>query len=164
MKAGKLEIIKIILMSLILLCFVLSFLGVYYSCVKTGYSLTTDREYNYIVQAFSSSPLPQASVLDADMSVYSVYAENDMGLDEHMQLANITAYYLTMFPDYDDTWLSCDILSYGRDSVCIRYSGAYTDESGKNITVDDNWYIDITPVRDGGYGIVYLNGKEFSFE
>lgn len=162
MKVQKAKAIRTAVVILICLCAAILLSAVCFRLFGKGYTLTTDRQYNYIVTVFSEEQLRQVNIKDMDFyGTYSLYRKHpELNVVEHMGLSRITEHYLEMFPDYDDTWLECSILDCGRDFICVRYSGTYTDENGSSAAIDDNWYIDISSVRDGGYGTVYLNGKE----
>ncbi len=162
MKVQKLKIIKITVIALICLCAIILISVICCRFFGKGYTLTTDEQYNYTITAFSENQLRQVNIKDMDFyGTYSLYREHpELNVVEHMGLPKITNHYLEMFPDYDGTWLKCSILNSGRDFICVSYSGTYTDENGSSAAIDDNWYIDISSVRNGGYGTVYLNGKK----
>ena len=143
---------------IIVLCF--AFWIIWHFNIRTNYTLGVNAVHINAEEA--NCPIVDIYDWDDNFLTPEITFYDDSGtydieeLEYRMGLFEPYFYYKNIVDDYSGDWMSCEIISYNRKNIILRYYG-----TNNEYEFDDVWRLDISNVREGENAVIYLNENKY---
>lgn len=176
MKSNLKKFFSPAVISAVFLVLLLGFICCWYYYIRTDYRLGVDQvliNFEYPIAGIYDWDNSFMNFLKSDSTLWTAWDDNDpdsdmvvdvIELEERMGLLEPYHYYMRNYEfdeEINDNCLDCDIVSYDRKKIVLRYHGTYFSPERVDF-IDDTWELDISETRKGKKAKVYLNGAEYS--